>query len=201
MAKAYTDSMIRLMEELGKLPGIGAKTAERLAYHILRTPEAEALSLADAIRSLKKNTRNCSVCYNITEADPCGICSDPTRDKALICVVEQPKDLIALERASAYSGVYHVLTGHLSPLEGTEPEHLTIAALLLRVKKGAVREVVLATNPNLDGDATALYLQREMAGLPVKVTRIARGLPSGSSIEFANVAMLSDAITGRQEMK
>jgi len=201
VAKAYTDSMIRLMEELGKLPGIGAKTAERLAYHILRTPEAEALSLADAIRSLKKNTRNCSVCYNITEADPCGICSDPTRDKALICVVEQPKDLIALERASAYSGVYHVLTGHLSPLEGTEPEHLTIAALLLRVKKGAVREVVLATNPNLDGDATALYLQREMAGLPVKVTRIARGLPSGSSIEFANVAMLSDAITGRQEMK
>jgi len=201
VSKAYTDSMLRLMEEMGKLPGIGAKTAERLAYHILRLPEAEALRLADAIRDLKKNTRNCSVCYNITELDPCGICSDPSRDKLLICVVEQPKDLIALERTGAYNGVYHVLMGHIAPLEGVEPEQLTIAALVERLRKGGVREVVMATNPNLDGDATALYIQREIAGLPVKVTRIARGLPSGSSIEYANVAMLSDAMTGRQEVK
>ena len=193
--------MLRLMEELGKLPGIGAKTAERLAYHILKLPEAEALRLADAVRDLKKNTRHCSVCYNITESDPCAICSDPSRDNALICVVEQPKDLIALERTGAYNGVYHVLMGHIAPVEGVEPEQLTIAALVERLKKGGVREVMMATNPNLDGDATALYIQREIAGLPVKVTRIARGLPSGSSIEYANVAMLSDAITGRQEIK
>ena len=201
MAKAYTDSMLRLMEELGKLPGIGAKTAERLAYHILRAPEADALRLADTIRDLKKNTRNCSVCYNITESDPCPICADPGRDRGLICVVEQPKDLIALERTGAYSGVYHVLMGHIAPLEGVEPEQLTIAALVERIKKGGVREMVMATNPNLDGDATALYIQREIAGLPVKVTRIARGLPTGSSIEHANVAMLSDAITGRHEVR
>jgi len=201
VAKAYTDSMLRLMEELGKLPGIGAKTAERLAYHLLRAPEADALQLADAIRDLKKNTRNCSVCYNITESDPCAICADPSRDKALICVVEQPKDLIALERTGAYSGVYHVLTGHIAPLEGIEPEQLTIAALVEKIRKGGVRELVMATNPNLDGDATALYIQREIAGLPVKVTRIARGLPTGSSIEHANVAMLSDAITGRHEVR
>jgi len=201
VAKAYTDSMLRLMEELGKLPGIGLKTAERLAYHILKLPEAEALRLADAVRDLKKNTRHCSVCYNITERDPCAICSDSSRDNALICVVEQPKDLIALERTGAYNGVYHVLMGHIAPVEGVEPEQLTIAALVERLKKGGVREVMMATNPNLDGDATALYIQREIAALPVKVTRIARGLPSGSSIEYANVAMLSDAITGRQEIK
>jgi recombination protein RecR len=193
--------MLRLMEELGRLPGIGAKTAERLAYHILRAPEADALRLADTIRDLKKNTRNCTVCYNITESDPCAICADPGRDKGIICVVEQPKDLIALERTGAYSGVYHVLMGHIAPLEGVEPEQLTIAALVERIKKGGVRELVMATNPNLDGDATALYIQREIAGLPVKVTRIARGLPTGSSIEHANVAMLSDAITGRHEVR
>lgn len=201
MSKMYTESMTRLMEELGKLPGIGAKTAERLAYHILRLPEAEALRLADAIRDLKKKTRHCSMCYNITEVDPCPICADPARDKALICVVEQPKDLIALERTGAYKGVYHVLHGRIAPLEGIEPEQLTISALVERIKKGGVREVVLATNPTLEGDATALFIQRELAALPVKVTRIARGLPTGSSIEYANTAMLSDALMGRQEMK
>jgi len=201
VAKAYTDSMIRLMAELGKLPGIGAKSAERLAYHILRASEADALRLADAIRDLKKNTRSCSVCYNITESDPCGICSDARRDRTTICVVEQPKDLIALERTGAFNGLYHVLMGRVAPLEGIEPEQLTIAALVERLKKGDVKEVLMATNPNLEGDATALYIQREIAGLPVKVTRIARGLPSGSSIEYANAAILSEAITGRQEIR
>jgi recombination protein RecR len=193
--------MVRVIEELRKLPGIGAKSAERLAYHLLRSPEADALRLAEAIRDLKKNTRNCSVCYNITEKDPCAICSDAGRDKSLICVVEQPKDLIALEGTGIYNGVYHVLMGHIAPLEGIEPEQLTISALVERVKKGGVREIVLATNPNLEGDATALYIQRELGSAPVKVTRIARGLPTGSNIEYASAAILSDAITGRQEVR
>lgn len=201
MAKGYPDSMMRLVEELKKLPGVGTKSAERLAYHILRAPREEALRLADAIRDVKEHTRPCSICYNITETDPCAICSDPRRDASLVCVVEQPKDLIALERTGAHRGVYHVLTGHIAPLEGVEPEQLTISALVERVKKGGVRELLLATNPNLEGDATALYIQREVAGLPIKVTRIARGLPTGSSIEFASVAILSDAITGRQEIR
>lgn len=203
MRKPYPDSMIRLMEELGKLPGIGPKSAERLAYHILRASESDAFRLADAVRDLRRNTRSCSVCYNIAETEPCSICADPARDKSVICVVEEPKDLIALERTGSYNGVYHVLMGRIAPLEGIEPEQLTIAALLQRVRKGGVREIIMGTNPNLEGDVTALHILREVAaaGLGIRVTRIARGLPSGSSIEYANVAMLSDAISGRQELK
>ncbi len=188
------------MNELEKLPGVGARSAERVAFHLLRATRDEALGLADAIRDVKINVRHCSVCYNLTEADPCAICADPRRDHAEIWVLEQPKDVMALEATGTIKGVYHVLMGHIAPLEGVEPADLTIDALLQRVRTGGVREVILAMNPTMDGDGTALHVHSLLEGTGVKVTRPARGLAVGSPIEYATKAMLEAAVRGRTEM-
>jgi len=200
MNPAYTKSLNTLIEQFGKLPGIGPKTAERLAFYILKTDTAEALALAESISDLKKNIRQCKICCNLAESDICGICQDARRDKHIICVVEQPKDVISLEKTGLCKWVYHVLNGHIAPLEGIEPTDLTIDLLVKRIRAGGVSEVVMATNPNLDGDGTALYIQSLLSAMNVKVTRLARGLPSGSTIEFASGSILADAILGRNAL-
>lgn len=200
MNPAYTKSLNTLVEQFGKLPGIGPKTAERLAFYILKSDKAEAMALAEAIRNVKENIRQCRLCFNLSETEVCSICSDPRRDKTVLCVVEQPKDVISLEKTGLCKWVYHVLNGHLAPLEGIEPADLTIDALLKRVRQGDVKEVVMATNPNLEGDGTALYIRSLLTPLGVKVTRLARGLPSGSTIEFSSGTILADAILGRSEL-
>ncbi len=194
------ESLDRLVNELRKLPGIGGRTAERLAYHLLRSTKDEAMSLAYAIRDVKRNMRNCRQCFNLTEAEECGVCRDPRRDRSLICVVEQPKDVWALERTGTYHGLYHVLHGRLAPLEDMGPEALTGKELVARVDGGGVTEVIIATNPNLEGDGTAAYLRELLEGKGVKVTRIARGIPAGSSIEYAGVNILQDALAERREI-
>jgi recombination protein RecR len=199
MAK-YAETIERLMAEFGKLPGIGARTAERLAFHVLKSSQEEAMGLADAIRDVKTRIRPCKRCFNLTEQEVCGICSDPRRDQAVTCVVEQPKDLLALEATGAYRGVYHVLMGHIAPLEGIEAEDLTIEALLARIRSGGVSEVILATNPTVAGDATSLHIAELLGHLKVKVTRLARGLPAGGQIEYANKSILTDAINERREV-
>jgi recombination protein RecR len=188
----------RLIQELSKLPGIGPKTAERLTHHLLAASRAEVLALADALRAIKDSIRLCRQCHNLTEGELCAICSDPRRDASVLCVVEQPRDLAALERAGTYRGVYHVLHGRLAPLEGIGPEQLTIDGLLRRVRQGEVQEVIMATNPTLDGDGTALYLANVLGPTGVRITRLARGLPSGGVLEFANNQMLADALEGRR---
>ncbi|NLK41010.1 MAG: recombination protein RecR [Planctomycetes bacterium] len=197
MNPAYTKSLNELIEQFGKLPGIGPKTAERLAFHILKAEPNEALALAEAISDVKKNIHQCRVCCNLAEAELCGICADSRRDHSVICVVEQPKDVISLEKTGLCRWVYHVLNGHIAPLEGIEPEDLTIDALIKRVRAGGVSEVVMATNPTLEGDGTALYIHSLLRNMNVKVTRLARGLPTGSAIEFAASSILQDAILGR----
>ena len=196
----YSESMVKLIKELGQLPGIGEKSAERLAYHILRSSTEDALRLAEAIRDVKEKIRQCSVCHNMGETDPCHICADSSRDATLVCVVEEPKDLLALERVGSFRGVYHVLGGRIAPLDDMDVEKLAIRPLLERVKSGKVKEVILALNPNMEGDLTANYLHEQLRDLPVKVTQIARGIPSGSQLEYANQAMLADALKGRREM-
>lgn len=189
------------MTELSRLPGIGMRSAERIAFHLLKQKPEDAMRLADAIRDVKTRIKHCCTCFNLTESDPCGICSDVTRDQGLVCVVEQPKDLLALEAAGLYKGVYHVLLGRISPLEGINPDDLTIDGLARRLESGTVREVIMGTNPTMEGDGTALYIQNVIARYPnVAVTRLARGLPTGSSIEYANRNILADAISGRQKM-
>jgi recombination protein RecR len=195
-----TESVARLIEELAKLPGIGKKSAERLAYHILRQHEAEALALAEAIRKVKQNVRYCKTCFNLAEEENCTICRDTSRDPALLCVVEQPRDLIALEQTGIYRGVYHVLLGRIAPLDGIGPEQLTIEALVHRVREGSFREVIMATNPTVEGDGTSLYISNLLGGTGVRITRLARGITSGSVLEFANKEILTDAISGRQEL-
>lgn len=190
----------RLMSELGKLPGIGPKTAERLTHHLLASPRADVLALADALRAIKEQIRLCPDCCNPTEHDRCAICADSRRNAAQICVVEQPRDLTALERSGSYRGLYHVLHGRLAPLEGVGPEQLTIDRLLARVRSGQVEEVIMATNPTTEGDGTALYLSSLLGPLGVRVTRLARGLPTGSVLEFANSQMLADALEGRRAL-
>jgi len=189
----------QLIRELGRLPGIGPKTAERLAHHLLAASRNEVLALADALRAVKENIRLCRQCCGLTEEELCPLCSDPARDSSLICVVEQPRDLTALERAASFKGVYHVLHGRLAPLDNIGPEQLTVERLMQRVRAGGVREVIMATNPTLEGDGTALYLSSLLSPLGVKVTRLARGLPSGSVLEFANNQMLADALEGRRD--
>jgi recombination protein RecR len=184
---------------LARLPGIGRKSAERLAYHILRVRSEEALALADAIREVKENVRYCRTCYNLAQEEECSICRDPRRDQETICVVEQPRDLMALEQTGAYRGVYHVLLGKIAPLEGVGPEQLTIDALVRRVSGGAFKELIMATNPTVEGDGTSLYISNLLADTPVRITRLARGITSGSVLEFANREMLTDAISGRQD--
>ena len=198
---SYTQSIQNLMTELSRLPGIGMRSAERIAFHLLKQTPEEAMKLAEAIRDVKTRIRHCSVCYNLTEADPCAICTDAGRDQSLVCVVEQPKDLLALESAGLYRGAYHVLLGRISPLDDVQPKDLTIDGLMQRLASGSVREVIMGTNPNMEGDGTALHLQNLIAEFPnVSVTRLARGLPTGSNIEFANRNILADAISGRQRM-
>jgi len=196
----YGESVARLAALLAKLPGIGQKTAERLADHIVRLSTQEALELAQAIREVKESVRQCSVCFLLSEGDPCRICADSGRDRSVICVVEDSRDAAAIETSGCYRGLYHVLGGRLAPLEGMEPEHLTVSRLLERVTELGIKEVILATNPDMEGDATALFVQDALVGLPVRVTRLARGVPSGSHLEFANAAILSDAMEGRREM-
>lgn len=190
--------MNRLVEQFQNLPGIGRKSAERLANHILMCPKEEAQALADAIRLVKETIRPCSVCFNLTERELCDICSDPRRDQHVLCIVEQPRDMMALEASGAYGGVYHILQGRISPLEGIGPEQLTIDALLRRIRRNGVREVVMATNPTLEGDGTALFISNLLASEQVRITRLARGIASGSVLEFANKEMLADALKGRQ---
>jgi recombination protein RecR len=196
-AGSYGESMDRLLVELGRLPGVGRKTAERLAHHILRQSAEEALRLATAIRDVKRNTRSCSRCANVTESDPCAICSDARRDSGLVCVVEQPRDVVAVESSGAWRGVYHVLGGRVSPLDGVGAEDLTLGKLAARVRAEGVREVVVATSPDLEGDGTALYVERALAGTGAAVTRIARGVPTGYALESSSAAMLKDAFRGR----
>jgi recombination protein RecR len=189
----------QLVEQFAKLPGIGKKSAERLAYHILRVHSNEALALADAIRDVKQNVRYCKQCYNLAQDELCGVCGDPRRDPEQLCVVEQVRDLLALEQSGTYRGLYHVLLGRIAPLEGIGPEQLTIEALVERVREGKVKEVIMATNPTLEGDGTALYISNQLADLPVEITRLARGITTGSVLEFANKEILADAMTGRQK--
>lgn len=198
----YTQSIQNLMAELARLPGIGMRSAERIAFHLLKQNPAEAMKLADAIKDVKTRIRHCTNCFNLTEADPCEICADDARDRGVVCVVEQPKDLLALESAGLFKGVYHVLLGRISPLEGVDPGDLTIDPLLQRLESRAVREVIMGTNPTMEGDGTALYVQGVIASRfpEVALTRLARGLAAGSSIEYANRNILSDAISGRQKM-
>ena len=200
MSSAYTETLNKLIDELGKLPGIGPKTAERLAFHILKAESAEAMALAQAVIDVKTKIRRCKICFNFCEDDTCKICADQNRDKSLVCVVEQPKDLIMLEKTGSCKWVYHVLGGHIAPLDGVEPGDLTIEQLIRRVRQGGITEVIMATNPNLAGDGTALYISSLLKPTGVKITRLARGLPSCSTIEFASGRILTDAINGRQEM-
>ena len=201
MNPAYTDSLNELIEQFGKLPGIGPKTAERLAFHILKTSPDEAIALAKAISDVKTNIRQCRICFNLAESDTCRICSDHRRDKNVICVVEQPRDVISLEKTGLCKWVYHVLNGHIAPLEGIEPSDLTIDELVKRVRTGGIEEVVMATNPNIEGDGTTLYITSVLKPLGVKITRLARGLPTGSNIEYASGSILADAILGRQQLE
>ena len=199
--QSHTQSIQNLMNELSRLPGIGMRSAERIAFHLLKQKPEEAMKLAEAIRDVKTRIKHCSICFNLTESDPCNICSNPSRDQALVCVVEQPKDLLALEATGLYQGVYHVLLGRISPLEGINPDDLTIDGLVKRLESGAVREVIMGTNPTMEGDGTARYVQSIIARYPaVTVTRLARGLATGSNIEYANRNVLADAISGRQKM-
>jgi len=190
-----------LVDCFAELPGIGRKSAERLAYHVLRMPAAEALAFAAAIRDVKEKLRPCRTCFNLAEDELCGICRDPRRDRTLLCVVEQVRDLLALEQAGSYRGLYHVLQGRVAPLEDAGPERLTLDALVARVRDGGVREVILGTTPNVEGDGTALLVAQRLAGLPVTLTRLARGLTVGASLEQANRDMLADAMAGRQPLR
>lgn len=196
----YTDSMIRLVECFGRMPGIGQKTAERLTYYVLRSPREEVEKLARSVIEVKDTVKHCSECHNITEQDPCRICSDPRREHDVICVVEEPKDLFAVEAAGTFRGVYHVLMGRIAPLEDIGPEALTIGALIERVKRVDAKEVIMATNPTLEGDGTALYIRKQLEPLGVQVTRLARGLATGRAIEHANPAIVAEALEGRRNM-
>jgi len=194
-----TQSVADLIDEFAKLPGIGKKSAERLAYHILRVHRTEALALAEAIRKVKENVRSCRICYNLAETEECAICRDPRRQQDLLCVVEQPRDLMALEQAGVYRGLYHVLLGRIAPLDAVTAEQLTIDALVGRVRSGSFKEVIMATNPTVEGDGTALYISNLLADLPIQITRLARGITTGSVLEFANKEILADAMSGRQK--
>ena len=187
-----------LIEAFSRLPGIGEKSAERLAYHILREPAERAMALAEEIRRVKEDLRQCLDCFSIAEEERCEICSDPARDRGQICVVEQPKDLLAVERSGAYRGLYHVLGGRFSPLESRGAEDLTVTRLLERIREGGVREVILATNPDFEGDGTALLIEDAVGGTGIPVTRLARGLPSGGQIEYMNQSIIRDAVEGRR---
>ncbi|QDU31489.1 Recombination protein RecR [Anatilimnocola aggregata] len=195
-----SDSVSKVIEEFAKLPGIGRKSAERLAYHILRVPKTEALGLADAIRNVRENVHYCSSCFNLAEAELCSICADPRRDRTQLCVVEQPRDLMALEQAGVFRGLYHVLLGRIAPLDGIGPDQLTLQQLVQRVRQGEFQEIVMATNPTVEGDGTALHISNLLAEFPVSMTRLARGITTGSILEYTNKEILADALAGRQRL-
>ena len=197
---SYPEPLVRLVDQLKKLPGIGAKSAQRLAFHILRTPRDEAERLCDAIRDVKDRVTYCSICSNTTEIDPCIYCASDTRNHRMICVVEEPQNVTAIEKTRDFKGVYHVLMGALSPLQGIGPDELKIKPLLSRVAGGNIDEVILATNPNVEGEATALYLARLLKPLGVKVTRIAMGVPMGSDLEYTDEVTMHKAMEGRREV-
>jgi recombination protein RecR len=197
---ALAPTLARVIDELVRLPGIGPKTAQRLALHLLKVPREDAAALADAIVALKDKTRPCALCYNAGEEELCAICRDPRRDPAVICVVEEPNDLIAIERTREFAGVYHVLGGSLSPLEGRGPDRIRAQELVARASAEGMREVILATNPTIEGEATALYLQRLLKPLTVRVTRLARGIPVGGALQYADEVTLSRALEGRREL-
>jgi recombination protein RecR len=194
------DPLAKLIEQLQRLPGIGAKSAARLAFHVLKTPRAEIERLVEAMRDVKDRVTYCSVCSNITDTDPCYFCTHPSRDHRLICVVEEPENVTAVEKTRDYRGVYHVLMGALSPLHGVGPDDLKIRELLARVGSGTVEEVILATNPNVEGEATAIYLAKLLKPLGVRVTRIAMGVPVGSDLEYADEVTMHKALEGRREV-
>jgi recombination protein RecR len=196
----YPEPVARLIEALQKLPGIGPKTAQRLTFFLLKRPAGEIAELAEALSQLKSRIAHCSVCFNVTEDDPCRICRDAGRDARAVCVVEEPNDLLALERTGEFRGRYHVLLGALSPLDGIGPEDLKVRELLIRLEAGPVEEVILATNPSVEGEATAIYLAKLLRPLGVRVTRIARGLPVGGDLEYADEVTLAKALEGRKEM-
>jgi recombination protein RecR len=196
----FAEPMARLIDELKKLPGIGAKSAQRLAFYILRSSDEDAEALAAAVREVKEQLRLCSVCNNITDVDPCSYCSSPTRNQRLVCVVEEPTNIAAVEKTRQYNGVYHVLHGCLSPLHGVGPEHLRVGNLVRRIESGEVDEVILATNPTVEGEATAVYLSQQIRRPGVKVTRIATGIPAGSDIEYADEVTMLKSIEGRREI-
>lgn len=199
--QAIAEPVSRLIDEFVKLPGVGPKTAQRLAYFVLRLPTEEARRLADAIVQVKERVVLCSVCFNVTERNPCAICANPSRDRGKICVVEEPLDVTALERTGIYRGVYHVLHGALSPQDGIGPDDIKVAELVERVRQGGLSEVIVATNPNLLGDGTANYIGLQLKGLPVRITRLARGLPIGSDLEYADEVTLTRALEGRAEYR
>lgn len=196
----YPESLANLIQQLSFLPGIGPKTAQRLAFHILRSREQEALGLARSIVNARNKVHQCPVCGNLTDEDVCSLCRDTRRDKTIICVVEQPRDVVSMERSHSYQGFYHVLHGAISPMDGIGSEDLNISSLLKRLEKGGVKEVIMATNPNVEGETTALYLARRIKPLGIKVTRIAHGVPVGGDLEYADEATLAQALHGRKEI-
>ncbi len=197
---SHAGAVSELVEQLGRLPGIGRKSAERLAFHLLRIGEHEAFALADAIRRVRTDVRYCAICFNLSEAERCAICSAPNRDTTRLCVVEQPRDLMSLEQAGVYRGLYHVLLGRIAPLDGIGPDALTIDPLVQRIRKGNFVEVIMATNPTVEGDGTSLYISNLLSEYPVEITRLARGITAGSVLEYANREMIADALTGRQKL-
>ena len=198
--KYYAKPLARLINELSRLPGIGGKTAQRQAFHILSMEEKEARALADSIIEAKQKMTYCSVCGNLTDTDPCVICSDPSRDRSVICVVETPKDVVAMEKIKEYNGLYHVLHGAISPMEGIGPEDINLKQLIVRLQNEDVRELILATNPNIEGEATAMYIARLIKPSGIRVSRIAHGIPVGGDLEYADEVTLLKAMEGRREL-
>lgn len=200
MSNFYAPPIAKLIEEFEKLPGIGHKTAQRLAFHVLDLPVEKTENLANAIRDAKLKTRYCSICSNLTETDPCSICSSPNRDKSTICVVEDPRDVAAMERIHEFKGLYHVLHGVISPMEGIGPEDIKIKELLKRIRENEIREVILATNPDVEGEATAMYISKLLKPIGIRTTRIAHGIPVGGDLEYADEVTLAKALEGRREI-
>ena len=200
MSNFYAQPIAKLIEEFEKLPGIGHKTAQRLAFHVLDLPVEKTENLANAIRDAKLKTRYCSICSNLTETDPCSICSSPNRDKSTICVVEDPRDVAAMERIHEFKGLYHVLHGVISPMEGIGPEDIKIKELLKRIRENEIREVILATNPDVEGEATAMYISKLLKPIGIRTTRIAHGIPVGGDLEYADEVTLAKALEGRREI-
>lgn len=198
--KYYAKPLNKLINELSRLPGIGGKTAQRLAFHILSMEDKEALALAEAIRVAKTSMQYCSVCGNLTDTDPCAICADDSRDKSLICVVESPKDVVAMEKIREYRGYYHVLHGSISPMDGIGPDDINLKSLIVRLQDEAVQELIIATNPNIEGEATAMYIARLLKPSGIKVSRIAHGIPVGGDLEYADEVTLLKAVEGRRQL-